>query len=92
MIDSDQRRSQIPAPNHARELALSDRRQSLLKAIRADDLYRMRERVDGTPPRGEMGGRMGSDIVRVHVLENWDRYVEELKRWCDFTITGESTL
>jgi hypothetical protein len=85
----------MKAPAHARELVLSDRRQSLLKAIRADDLYRMRARIDGDNPRavdGRVKGPMASDIVRAHILENWDRYAEELERWCDFTITGGSTL
>jgi hypothetical protein len=91
MIDPAKRAAQT-APNAARAQALTERRQSLLKAIRSDDLYRMRERIDGVPPKGQMGGRMGSDIVRVHILNNWHRYAEELERWCDYTITGESTL
>jgi hypothetical protein len=69
---------------------LDKRRDALLRAISAPDLYRMRAAVDGCWTR-ELGD-FNVVNVRYFIAANWHRYADEIRRWCEFTLTGESTL
>jgi hypothetical protein len=70
----------------SREVTLRERREALLRAMSANDVARMRTRQTG-----ETVFRTGRQLRR-DILDNWEAYAEEVRRWCDYTLTGESTL
>lgn len=67
------------------ETILRWRREKFLLAIDAPDLWAMQRRVAGNKSRTTIQ-------TRWEIIENWDLYEPELRRWCDYTLTGENTL
>lgn len=69
-----------------RDQVLRERRKALLLAMSVNDLARMRTRITGATVF--CTGR----VLRRDALDQWAAYAEDIRGWCDFTITGESTL
>jgi hypothetical protein len=69
-----------------RDEILAERRAALLLAISANDLADMRRRVTAETIWHPAG------VLRRAILDDWGTYAEEIQRWVDYTVTGESRL
>ena len=70
------------ANNHV----LEARRRRLLEAVGQTDLNAIHARVTGSP------SVVSYQFLRRAILQDWDAYAEEMRRWIEFALTGESTL
>lgn len=69
------------------EAELMSRRKALLGAIPSNNLRNMIRRTTGVSATYWSAYEMRSEVLLC-----WDRYADDLRRWCEHTLTGETML